>query len=112
MVPTLAQKNLVLKRPPVGKYLARKRLKVKQDSKRDDNVSETMIEVTLLQARQAFNDVVDLPNLRAQIAEEYQEGLEVNQENAARLAELNTITTTATIEIAPTKIGRSKCITC
>ena len=74
-------------------------------------MSETLIEVTLLQERQAFNAAVDLPNL-AQVEEQHQEAMGVYQANAARLAELNMVTMTVTIDIAPTETGRSKCITC
>ena len=112
MVPTLAQKKLVSKRPPLGKYPMRNRLKVERDSKRDEDVSETLIEVTLLQVRQAFDAAVDLPNLREQVEEEHQQAREMQKANAAELAELNTITMMATIEIAQTDTGRSKCIAC
>ena len=115
MVPTLAQKNLVSKRPPLGKYPTRNQSKVERDSNQDDDVSETLIEATLLQVRQAF-DALDLPNLREQVEEEHQEAMEgameVHQANAATLAELNMVTMMVTIEIAPTNTGRSKCITC
>ena len=71
--------------------------------------------MTLLQARQAF-EALDLPNLREQVEDEHQEAMEgamaVHKANAARLAELNMVTMTAMIEIAPTDTGRSKCIKC
>ena len=78
-------------------------------------MSETLKEVTPLQARQAF-DALDFPNLREQVEDEHQEAMEgvmeVHKANAARMAELNMVTMTATIEIAPTDTGRSKCIAC
>ena len=93
----------------------RNQSKGERDSNWDDDVSETLIEVTSLQARQAF-EALDIPNLREQVEDEHQEAVEgamaVHQANAARLAELNMVTTTVTIEIAPTDTGRSKCIAC
>ena len=93
----------------------RNQSKFEQDSNQDDDVSETLIEVTPLQVRQAFQ-ALDLPKLREQVEDEHQEAMEgamvVHKANAGRLAELNTDTMTETIKIAPTDTGRSKCITC
>ena len=46
--PDLAVKNLVFKRPPMGKYPTRGCEKMEQDIKRDSNVTEMLIEVRRL----------------------------------------------------------------
>ena len=55
-------------------------------------MSETLIEVTPLEARQAF-EALDLPNLREKVEDKHQEAMEgamaVHKANAARLAKLN-----------------------
>ena len=67
-------------------------------------MSTTLIEV-MPQARQAFDDVVDMNNIRHEIEEKEAEGLRVKADNAARMAALKMVTMTATIEIAPIETG-------
>ena len=111
MVPTLAAKNLVSKRPPMGKYPTRGCEKLERDIKWDSDVTETLIEVTP-QVRRAFKAIVDTDELRDSIIEEQEKFRRMKEENASRLAAMQTITMTAIIEITPTETGRSKCITC
>ena len=74
-------------------------------------MTETLIEV-MPQVRRAFKAIVDTDELRDSIIEEQEKFRRMKEENAARLAAMQTITTTATIEITPTETGRSKCIAC
>ena len=84
------------------------------------------IEVTP-QARQTFDSLVSIDALRMEIEEEQEKSQEIRKQNAAALEAMmaaQTVTTMATIEIAPTETGtetfkgRSKmdlshlCITC
>ena len=107
----MAAKSLVSKRPPMGKYPTRGCKKLEQDIERDSDVTETLMEV-MPQARWAFKAIVDTDELRDSIVEEQEKFRRMKEENAARLAAMQTIMTTATIEITPTETGRSKCITC
>ena len=74
-------------------------------------MTETLIEV-MPQARQAFKAIVDTDELRDSIVEEREKFRRMKEENAARLAAMQTIMTTAMIGITPTETGRSKCIAC
>ena len=102
----MAVKNLVSKRPPLGKYGTRSKSKPKQNTERDteDEVSTTMIEV-MPQARQAFDHVVNMNDIREEIEEKEAEALRIKPDNAARMADLKMVTLTAMIEIAPTETG-------
>ena len=57
-----------------------------------------MIKVTL-QARQAFQDIVSTDALKESIAEEQEKIRRMREDNATRLAALNTVMMTAMIEI-------------
>ena len=107
----LAAKNLVSKRPPMGKYPTRGHEKLEQDIEWDSNVTEMLIEV-MPQVRWAFKALVDTDELRDSIIEEQEKIRRMKVDNAARLAAMQTIMMTATIEITPTETGRSNCITC
>ena len=101
--------NLVSKRPPVGKYPTRGGKNLEQDIEQESNMTEMLIEV-MPQARQAFKALVDTNELKDSIAEEQKKIRRMKEDNAARLAAMQTVTMTAMIEITPTKTGRSKCI--
>ena len=74
-------------------------------------MTETLIEV-MPQARHAFKALLDTTELKDSIAEEQEKIRRMKEDNAVRLAAMQTVTMTATIEITPTKTGRSKCIAC
>ena len=95
----------------MGKYPTRGCKKLERDIKRDSDVTETLFEVTP-QVRQAFKALVEINELRDSIDEEQEKIRRMKEDNAARLAAMQTITTTAMIEITPTETGRSKCIAC
>ena len=98
----MAGKAMQTKVPPMGKYTQ------KPDVGSGDEVTETLLEITLL-VRQAFNDVVKHNDLLDAVNAEREERLERQSEVQVLEAQGNVIMTQASIEIAPTETGR--CLT-
>ena len=98
----MAGKAMQMKVPPMGKY------RQKPDVGSGDEVTETLLEITLL-ARQGFQDVVNCNNLLDAVNAEREEKLERQSEVQVLEAQGNVIMTQASIEIAPTETGR--CLT-
>ena len=107
----MAAKNLVLKRSPMEKYPTRGHEKLERDIEQDSDMTEMLIEV-MPQARQAFKALVDTSELKDSITEEQEKIRRMKEDNAARLAAMQTVMMMVTIEITPTDTGRSKCIAC
>ena len=82
----------------MGKY------RQKPDVGSGDEVTETLLEITPL-ARQGFDDVVSIPDLRQAVDEDYEERKKREAEKKTEATPGNVITTQALIEIVPTDTG-------
>ena len=82
----------------MGKYRQR------PDVGSGDEVTETLLEIMLL-ARQGFGAVVNMPDLRQAVDEEYEERLMREDQQQTEGTPGNVITTQALIEIVPTETG-------
>ena len=82
----------------MGKY------RQKPDVGSSDEVTETLLEITPL-ARQGFDDVVNVPDLRQAVDEDYDERQMREAQKQKEATPGNVITTQASIEIVPSKTG-------
>ena len=94
----MARKSIQTKIPPMGKY------RQKPDVGSGDEVTETLLEIMPL-ARRGFDDVVNIPDLREAVDEDYEERKKREAEKQTETTPGNIITTQASIEIVPTETG-------
>ena len=94
----MAGKSMQTKIPPIGKY------RQKPDVGSGDEVTEKLLEITPL-ARQGFDVVVNIPDLRQAADEDYDKRQMRKGQQQEEGTPGNVITTQALIEIVPTKTG-------
>ena len=85
----MAKKDFRSKRRALSNYRGRQMEKGKQDT---NDLQETLMEDTL-QARQAFDNIVSIPDLAAEIEAHTEEAQRINEQNVAALEAMKSTNT-------------------